>query len=263
MELNLAGKAVVVTGGANNIGRGIALAFAAEKARVLIADIDEERADRVASEAGGAEVAVQRTDVSSWESTQSMAARAVELFGRIDVLVNCAGGTIDRLFLEKPREEWEREVAINFWGFINCSRAVLDPMVEQRSGAVVSLSSDAGRMGEWRETVYSGTKAGIIAMSKSLAREMGSKGIRFNVVCPGFTPGKRDAGGDFGEGSMWSGKQGEQFPEELLEKIAKSYPLRRLGTPEDIAPAVLFLASEAASYITGQTLSVSGGYTMM
>jgi len=263
VELNLAGKAVVVTGGANNIGRGIALAFAAEKARVLIADIDEERADRVASEAGGAEVAVQRTDVSSWESTQSMAARAVELFGRIDVLVNCAGGTIDRLFLEKPREEWEREVAINFWGFINCSRAVLDPMVEQRSGAVVSLSSDAGRMGEWRETVYSGTKAGIIAMSKSLAREMGSKGIRFNVVCPGFTPGKRDAGGDFGEGSMWSGKQGEQFPEELLEKIAKSYPLRRLGTPEDIAPAVLFLASEAASYITGQTLSVSGGYTMM
>ncbi|TMC14393.1 MAG: 3-oxoacyl-ACP reductase FabG [Chloroflexi bacterium] len=263
MELNLAGKAVVVTGGANNIGRGIALAFAAEKARVLIADIDEERAERVASEAGGAEVAVQRTDVSSWESTQSMAARAVELFGRIDVLVNCAGGTIDRLFLEKPREEWEREVAINFWGFINCSRAVLDPMVEQRSGAVVSLSSDAGRMGEWRETVYSGTKAGIIAMSKSLAREMGSKGIRFNVVCPGFTPGKRDAGGDFGEGSMWSGKQGEQFPEELLEKIAKSYPLRRLGTPEDIAPAVLFLASEAASYITGQTLSVSGGYTMM
>ena len=263
MELNLAGKAVVVTGGANNIGRGIALAFAAEKARVLIADIDEERADRVASEAGGAEVAVQRTDVSSWESAQSMAARAVELFGRIDVLVNCAGGTIDRLFLEKPREEWEREVAIDFWGFINCSRAVLDPMVEQRSGAVVSLSSDAGRMGEWRETVYSGTKAGIIAMSKSLAREMGSKGIRFNVVCPGFTPGKRDAGGDFGEGSMWSGKQGEQFPEELLEKIAKSYPLRRLGTPEDIAPAVLFLASEAASYITGQTLSVSGGYTMM
>jgi 2-hydroxycyclohexanecarboxyl-CoA dehydrogenase len=262
VELSLAGKAVIVTGGANNIGREIALAFARERARVLIADIDEERARGVASEAGG-EVAAQRTDVSSWESTQAMAARAVELFGRIDVLVNCAGGTIDRLFLEKPREEWEREVAINFWGFVNCCRSVLDQMVEQRSGAVVSLSSDAGRMGEWRETVYSGTKAGIIAMSKSLAREVGSKGIRFNVVCPGFTPGKRDAGGDFGEGSMWSGKQGEQFPDELLEKIAKSYPLRRLGTPEDIAPAVLFLASDAASYITGQTLSVSGGYTML
>jgi 2-hydroxycyclohexanecarboxyl-CoA dehydrogenase len=262
MNLGLEGKAVIVTGGANNIGRGIALGFAAEGARVLIADIDEERARQVAGEAGE-ESAAQRTDVSSWESAQAMAARAIELFGRIDVLVNCAGGTIDRLFLEKPREEWEREVAINFWGFINCSRAVLDRMVEQRSGAVVSIGSDAGRMGEWRETVYSGTKAGIIAMSKSLAREMGSKGIRFNVVCPGFIPGRKDAGGDFGEGSMWSGKQGEQFGEDLLEKIAKSYPLRRLGRPDDVAPAVMFLASDAASYITGQTLSVSGGYTMM
>ena len=262
MDLGLAGKAVIVTGGANNIGRGIALGFAAEGARVLIADIDVTRALEVAAEAGG-ETAAQRTDVSSWESTQAMAARAVELFGRIDVLVNCAGGTIDRLFLEKPREEWEREVAINFWGFINCSRAVLDQMVEQRSGSVVSISSDAGRMGEWREAVYSGTKAGIIAMSKSLAREVGSKGIRFNVVCPGFIPGRKDAGGDFGEGSMWSGKQGEQFPDDLLEKIAKSYPLRRLGRPEDVAPAVMFLASDAASYITGQTLSVSGGYTMI
>jgi 2-hydroxycyclohexanecarboxyl-CoA dehydrogenase len=262
MDLGLAGKSVIVTGGANNIGRGIALGFAAEGAHVLIADIDESRARQVAGEAGGKATAL-RTDVSSWESTQAMAARAIELYGRIDVLVNCAGGTIDRLFLEKPREEWEREVAINFWGFINCSRAVLDQMVAQGSGAVVSISSDAGRMGEWRETVYSGTKAGIIAMSKSLAREVGSKGIRFNVVCPGFIPGRKDAGGDFGEGSMWSGKQGEQFSDELLEKIAKSYPLRRLGRPDDIAPAVLFLASDAASYITGQTLSVSGGYTMM
>lgn len=261
MDLGLSGKSVIVTGGANNIGRGIALAFAGEGARVLIADIDEARARKVAEEAGN-EAAAQRTDVSSWESTQAMAARALDLYGRIDVLVNCAGGTIDRLFLEKPREEWEREVAINFWGFINCTRAVLDSMVERRSGAVVSISSDAGRMGEWREAVYSGTKGGIIAMSKSLAREVGSKGIRFNVVCPGFIPGRKDAGGDFGEGSMWSGKQGEQFPDELLEKIAKSYPLRRLGTPEDIAPAVMFLASDAASYITGQTLSVSGGYTM-
>jgi len=261
MELGLAGKAVIVTGGANNIGRGIALGFAAEGARVLIADIDETSARQVAEEAGGG-AAAQRTDVSSWESTQAMAARAIDLYGRVDVLVNCAGGTIDRLFLEKPREEWEREVAINFWGFINCTRAVLEQMVEQRSGAVVSISSEAGRMGEWREAVYSGTKAGVIAMSKSLAREVGSKGIRFNVVCPGFIPGRRDAGGDFGEGSMWSGKQGEQFSDELLEKIAKSYPLRRLGRPDDIAPAVMFLASDAASYITGQTLSVSGGYTM-
>jgi len=165
--------------------------------------------------------------------------------------------------MEKPRDEWEREVAINFWGFVNCTRAVLDVMVARGKGAVVSISSDAGRMGEWRETVYSGTKAAIIAMSKSLAREVGPKGIRFNVVCPGFTPGRPDAAGDFGGGSMWAGQQGAQFPEELQQKIARQYPLRRLGTPEDIAPAVLYLASDAASYVTGQTLSVSGGYTMM
>ncbi len=261
MDLNLAGKVVIVTGAANNIGRGIALGFAAEGARLLIADIDEAGAKAVSLEAGGGST-WQRTDVSSWESAQAMAAKAIAAFGTIDVLVNCAGGTIDRLFMEKAREEWEREVAINLWGFINCTRAVLDHMVEQRAGAVVSISSDAGRMGEWRETVYSGAKAGVIAMSKSLARELGGRGIRFNVVCPGFIPGRREAGGDFGEGSMWAGKQGEQFPPEMLEKIAKGYPLRRLGTPEDIAPAVMFLASDAASYITGQTLSVSGGLTM-
>ncbi len=261
MELNLRGKGVIVTGGANNIGRGIALGFAAEGARVLIADIDESGGRAVAGEAG-ATASFHRTDVANWESTQEMAARAIAELGTIDILVNCAGGTIDRLFMEKPREEWEREVAINFWGFINCTRSVLDHMVLKRSGAVVSIGSDAGRMGEWRETVYSGTKAGIIAMSKSLARELGGKGIRLNVVCPGFIPGRREASGDFGDGSMWAGRQGEQFPPELLEKIAKGYPLRRLGTPDDITPAVLFLASEAASYITGQTLSVSGGYTM-
>jgi 2-hydroxycyclohexanecarboxyl-CoA dehydrogenase len=262
MDLNLTGRAVIVTGGANNIGRTIALAFAGEGARVLIADIDEARARAVAGEAAGSVFAF-RTDVSSWESAQAMAGEALERLGGIDVLVNCAGGTIDRLFLEKPREEWEREVAINFWGFINCTRAVLDHMAAKRSGCVVSIGSDAGRMGEWRETVYSGTKAGIIAMSKSLAREMGSAGIRFNVVCPGFVPGPPQAEGDFGQGSMWAGEQGSQFPPEMQAKIARGYPLRRLGTPEDVAPAVLFLASDAASYITGQTLSVSGGYTMM
>lgn len=264
MNLNLEGRGVIVTGAANNIGRGIALAFAAEGARVLIADIDEVAAKGVADEVtrSGGVASAWRTDVSDWPSSQAMAAGALEALGAIDVLVNCAGGTIDRLFMEKSREEWEREVAINFWGFINCTRAVLDHMVERRSGAVVSISSEAGRMGEWRETVYSGTKAGIIAMSKSLARELGGRGIRFNVVCPGFIPGRREAGGDFGEGSMWAGAQGDQFPPDLLDKIARGYPLKRLGTPDDIAPAVLFLASDAASYITGQTLSVSGGYTM-
>jgi 2-hydroxycyclohexanecarboxyl-CoA dehydrogenase len=259
MELGLRDRGVVVTGGASNIGRAIVHAFAAEGARVLIADIDQARAARTASETPGS-VEVTVADVTSWESTQAMAATALERLGAVDVLVNCAGWTIDRLFIEKPREEWEKEVAIDLWGFINCTRAVLDHMIERRQGRIVSIGSDAGRVGEWREAVYSGTKAGVIAMSKAIAKEVGRYGITLNVVCPGFVPGSRETSG---EDSMWSGDQGTLFTPEVLEKVARSYPLRRLGTPEDIAPAVLFLASDRASYITGQTLSVSGGYTML
>jgi len=181
-------------------------------------------------------------------------------YGRIDVLVNCAAWTVDRLFMEKPREEWEREIAIDFWGFINFTRAVLDPMVQQQSGRIVSIGSDAGRIGEWREAVYSGTKAGIIAMSKAIAKEVGRYGITLNVVCPGFTPGRPETSGSC---SIWRAEQGAQFPEEVLDKVARSYPLRRLAVPKDIVSPVLLLASDRASYITGQTLSVSGGYTML
>lgn len=133
-------------------------------------------------------------------------------------------------------------------------------MIERGSGRVVSIASDAGRIGEWREAVYSGTKAGVIAMTKSIAREVGRHGITLNTVCPGFVPGRPETSG---AGSIWAAQQGAQFPAEVLEKVARAYPLRRLGTPDDIAPAVVFLASDQASYITGQTLSVNGGYTMI
>jgi 2-hydroxycyclohexanecarboxyl-CoA dehydrogenase len=259
MELGLRDSAVVVTGGASNIGRAIVHGFAGEGARVMVADIDRARAEQTAAEAPG-QVEVMVTDVTSWESTTAMAAGALERLGAIDVLVNCAGWTVDRLFVEKPREEWEKEIAIDMWGFINCTRAVLDHMIERRRGRIVSISSDAGRVGEWREAVYSGAKAGVIAMSKAIAREVGRHGITLNVVCPGFVPGGRETSG---HGSMWAGDQGALFTPEVLEKVARSYPLRRLGTPEDIAPAVLFLASDQASYITGQTLSVNGGYSMV
>jgi 2-hydroxycyclohexanecarboxyl-CoA dehydrogenase len=259
MELGLRDSAVVVTGGASNIGRAIVHGFAGEGARVMVADIDRARAERTAAEAPG-QVEVMVTDVTSWESTRAMAAGALERLGAIDVLVNCAGWTVDRLFVEKPREEWEKEIAIDMWGFINCTRAVLDHMIERQRGRIVSISSDAGRVGEWREAVYSGAKAGVIAMSKAIAREVGRHGITLNVVCPGFVPGGRETSG---QGSMWTGDQGALFTPEVLEKVARSYPLRRLGTPEDIAPAVLFLASGGASYITGQTLSVNGGYSMV
>lgn len=260
MDLNLEGRSVIVSGGASNIGRAIVLGFAAEGARVVIADIDEEQARRVSSEAPDGAVTVSRTDVTNPEETEATVRRTIENHGSVDVLVNCAGWTVDRLFLDKPREEWEREIAIDMWGFINLTRPVLAHMVERGRGRVVSIASDAGRIGEWREAVYSGTKAGIIAMSKALAREVGKHGITLNVVCPGFTPGEPETSGT---GSIWSGEQAAQFDAEVLGRVARSYPLRRLGRPDDIVAPVLLLASDRASYITGQTLSVSGGYTMM
>jgi 2-hydroxycyclohexanecarboxyl-CoA dehydrogenase len=182
-------------------------------------------------------------------------------FGRLDVLVNNVGWTLDKLFIEKPREEWEREVNINFWGVLNCTRAVLDHMIERKYGKIISIGSDAGRMGEYREAVYAACKGGIIAMSKSLARELGRYGINVNVVCPGVTvPQSPEFAGEM---SMWKGPMAQVFTPEAQEKAAKAYPLRRLGKPEDVAGAVVFLASDAASFITGQTISVSGGYTMM
>jgi 2-hydroxycyclohexanecarboxyl-CoA dehydrogenase len=180
----------------------------------------------------------------------------------VDVLVNNVGWTHDRLFVEKTREEWEKEVQINLWGMINCTRAVLDGMIARQAGAVVSLGSDAGRMGEFREAVYGACKAGVIALSKSLAREVGRHGIRLNVVCPGMTMPSSDE--DIGGLSMWASETNRAWgAPEMRARIAKVYPLRRLGRPEDVAGAVVFLASDAASFITGQTLSVSGGYTMM
>jgi 2-hydroxycyclohexanecarboxyl-CoA dehydrogenase len=260
VDLGLSGANVVVSGGASNIGRAISLGFVQEGANVVVADIDEAQSKRVADEAPSGKVIPRFTDVTDQESVEATVAFAISSLGSIDVLVNCAGWTIDRLFLEKPRAEFEKEIAVDVWGFINFTRPVLEHMVERERGRVVSISSDAGRIGEWREAVYSGTKASVIAMTKSIAREVGKHGITLNVVCPGFTPGDEETSG---ANSIWRGEQGEQFTPEILEKIARSYPLRRLGRPEDLVGAVLLLCSDKAAYITGQTLSVSGGYTMI
>lgn len=264
MDLNLAGKSVIVTGGGSNIGRAIVLAFAREGAQVAIAEIDEAQGRKVAAEAErlGARVTVVRTDVTNREQVQSMVQGVEREFGRVDVLVNNVGWTLDRFFMDKPIEELEREVQLNLWGMIHCTRAVLDGMIARKSGAVVSIGSDAGRIGEFREGVYAACKAGVIALTKSLAREVGRHGIRLNVVCPGLTiPASEE---DVGERSMWVAEEMKFLAAaEVRERIAKSYPLRRVGRAEDVAPAVVFLASDAAAFVTGQTLSVSGGYTMI
>jgi 2-hydroxycyclohexanecarboxyl-CoA dehydrogenase len=259
VDLGLEGRVVLVTGGASNIGRGIVVGFARERARVTICDIDLEQAERVQSEAPDL-IRSEQMDVTDAAAVEAVVKRVLDREGRIDVLVNGAGWTVDRLFMEQSRADWEKIIAIELWGFLNCTRAVLDSMVERRYGRVVTIGSDAGRIGEWREVVHSGAKAAVSAMSKALSRELGKHGITFNVVSPGFTPGRPETSGAL---SQWAGDQGAQFTPEVLERVAKSYPVRRLGTPDDVVPVVLLLASEQASYVTGQTWSVSGGYTMV
>jgi len=264
MDLQLSGKSVIVTGSGSNIGRAIALAFAREGAKVAVIDIDAHQCDKTAHQAremGACDVLPLTTDVTNWDSVQQMAAATEKAFGSIDILVNNVGWTFDRLFMEKPREEWEKEIQLNLWSTINCTRAVLGTMVETGKGSVVNIGSDAGRMGEFREAVYGAAKAGVIAMAKSLAREYGRAGVRFNTVCPGTT--MPDSDEEIGEHSIWATGMKDWNTPDMRERIAKAYPLRRIGRPEDIADAVLFIASDRSGFITGQTLSVSGGYTMM
>ena len=264
MELGLKGKNIIITGGGSNIGRAIVHAFAAEGANIIIAELAPEQGQKVAEEIRSinpeAQVKVIATDVTDNDQVESMVEQSINTFGQIDCLVNNVGWTIDRLFLDKPREEYEKEVDVNLWSPINCIHAILPHMIERQFGSIVSLSSDAGRMGEYREAVYSACKGGVIALSKAIARETGRYGLRLNVVCPGLIvpPGEESISGE----SMWNHMR-DIFTPDVLERVERNYILRRMGTAPEIANAVVFLSSEAASFITGQTLSVSGGYTMM
>ena len=264
MELGLAGKNIIVTGGGSNIGRAIVHAFAAEGSNIVIAELAPAQGEQVAAEvaamATGSKVKVVATDVTDPESVAAMVEQAASAFGPVNVLINNVGWTVDRLFLEKPRSEWEKEVQVNLWGAINCIHAVAPGMIENQGGAIVSISSDAGRIGEYREAVYSACKAGVIALSKSIARETGRYGLRVNVVCPGVVVPPTDE--SISDESMWT-EMRDIFTDEVRERARRNYALRRLGTASEVANAVVFLASDAASFVTGQTLSVSGGYTMI
>ena len=263
MDLNLAGKSVIITGGGSNIGRAICHNFAKEKANITIADLDADQGSKVAEECKkmGANAIFVKTDVSNNDQVVAMVEKATKEYGQVDALVNNVGWARDQLFMEETREKWEKMIGINFWGVLNNVRAVLDQMVERKKGAIVNVGSDAGRMGEYREAVYGGCKGGVIAFSKAIAREVGRFGIRINVVCPGLTiPDDENA---VGKNSLWSGEMMNMFTPEAQAKAAKAYPLRKIGKADEVAKAVVFMASDCASHITGQTLSVSGGYTMM
>jgi 2-hydroxycyclohexanecarboxyl-CoA dehydrogenase len=262
--LGLEGKTAIVTGGGSNIGRAIVMAFAGQGANVAIAELDEAQGTKVAGEASAlrkGRVENIKTDVTDWEAVQAMVKRTLDSFGRVDILVNVVGWVKDDLFVKKPREDWEKEIARNLWSDINCTRAVLDHMMERKYGRIISIGSDAARVGQLREAVYSGCKGALISMTKSLARELGRYGVTVNVVCPGVVvPSSKDV---TTSESMWTDEMLKIFgTAEAQEKIAKGIPLGRVGTADDIANTVVFLASDRAGFITGQTISVDGGYTM-
>lgn len=263
MDLELKGKSVIVTGGGSNIGRAIVLAFAAEGAHITIGDIDTAQAEKTAGFAtklGAASVQVLKTDVTSLEQVQAMFKAATDRHGRVDVLVNNVGWDNLMFFTQTTPEFWRKVIDINYVGVLNCTKSALDIMIKQNGGAIVSISSDASRQGEPREAVYGGVKAAINSFMKTIARENGRYGIRCNVVCPGVTiPETAD---EVGGNSMWTNAD-SMFTPEQLEKVAKSLPLRKVGRPQDIANAVAFLASARAGHVTGQVLSVSGGYSMI
>jgi len=266
MDLELGGKTAIVTGGASTIGKAIAEGLAEEGANVVVADIDKEQATRVVeqlNDMGDGEAIFIEADVTNAQQIEQMAAQTLERFGQIDILINNAGWTANDLFLNKPVSDFEKEIAINLWGPINCIRAVAPSMIERNYGKIINIGSDAGQVGEYNEAVYSACKGGVNMMSKALAREFGKYNININVVSPGLTlPESED---DAGADSLWhkGSHQSKIFQnDEILAKVVKRYPLRRHGVPSDIAPLVLLLASDKSSYATGQVISVSGGYSM-
>ena len=245
----LEGKVALVTGAGRGIGKAIAERLAAEGAKVAVADIDPATAAATAAEIGRGAIAVTM-DVTDGASVRDAVAETAKQLGPIDVLVNNAGWDKIEPFVKSQEETWDRVIAINLKGPIRCARAVLDSMIERRSGKIVSIGSDAGRVGSSGEAVYSAAKAGVIGFGRTLAREVARYGINVNVVCPGPTNTpllQETVGGN----------------EKLMASLKQAIPLGRTGEPDDLASAVAFLASDDAGFITGQTLSVSGGLSMI
>jgi len=248
--MELSGQTVLITGGASGIGRATVLEFARQGARILLADIDEPRSAEVAAEAnkaGGGKVETLKLDLADMDSCAACAAEATKRVGRLDVLVNAAGWDKVMPFVDNTPEFIERVLKINLQGPLRLTQGLLKPMIEANKGKIVSVSSDAGRVGSLGETTYAAAKGGIIAFSKSLAREMARFKITVNVVCPGPTDTPLFA----------------QQNERIREALAKAVPFRRIGQPQEIADALLFFASKRSDYVTGQVLSVSGGLTMV
>ena len=250
--MRLPDKVAIVTGGASGLGRGIALALAREGARVAVVDLNEAGArDTVAAIANdGGQAAAWRADISDKARIDQVVAEIISRWGTVDILVNNAG--LDRVgpFVSSSEAEWDLILRVNLKGPIVCTRAVLDEMTRKGYGKIVNIASDAGRVGSTGEAVYSAAKGGIIAFTKTIARETARHRLNVNCVCPG--PSDTPLFQEVAAGNP-----------KLAESLKRVIPFGRLGTAEDLAPAVVFLASDESGFVTGQTLSVSGGLTML
>jgi 2-hydroxycyclohexanecarboxyl-CoA dehydrogenase len=248
-------RVAFVTGAASGIGRAIAVSLAAAGHRVVVADLNRQGAEAVADEiraAGGEAVAVG-VDITSGDSVTAAIAEAERALGPVEVLVNCAGWDDFMNFVDTDEAFWQKVVQLNYVGMLRVTHAVVPGMIERGWGRVVNIGSDAGRVGSSLEAVYSGAKGATIAFTKTLAREVATSGITANTVCPGptDTPALRKFADSSGADA-----------DKVIGGMTRAVPMKRLGAPDDVAAAVRFFASEDTSFITGQTLSVSGGLTM-
>jgi 3-oxoacyl-[acyl-carrier protein] reductase len=244
----LAGQVAYVTGGAAGIGLAIARALGARGARVVLFDRDAALAESAAKElaAGGIEAHARALDVADGAAVEQGFEAALATLGRVDVLVNNAGITRDGLLIRMTDEQWTQVLDVNLKGAFLCCRAVAKPMMKARSGRIVNISSVVGLMGNGGQANYSASKAGLLGMTRSLARELASRGITVNAVCPGFIETRMTA----------------NLPETARAELMAKIPLGRLGQPQDVAEVVAFLASPRAAYVTGQTWAVDGGMVM-
>ncbi|MFA7230271.1 MAG: 3-oxoacyl-[acyl-carrier-protein] reductase [Victivallaceae bacterium] len=247
-ERNLDGKVALVTGGARGIGKAICQRLADEGASLAIVDIMLEVAQQTADEfkAQGVKAVAYAANVAKPEDADATIKKVVEDFGKLDILVNNAGITRDTLIMRMSEQDWDLVIAVNLKGTFNFTKAAIRPMMKARSGKIVNIASVVGRMGNAGQANYSASKAGVIGLTKTSAKEVASRGIQVNAVAPGYIM------------TDMTGK----LSEEATEAFMKVIPMRRAGTPKDVADVVFFLCSENSNYVTGQVINVDGGMLM-
>ena len=245
--MKIAHEVALVTGAARGIGKAVAAALAEAGASVVLTDLLPEVHETTAAlQEKGYKVSAVTGNVASLADAQQMVDKAVEEYGRLDILVNNAGITRDNLLLRMSEEDWDQVIAVNLKGTFNMTKAAVKTMLKQRSGKIINIASVIGQIGNTGQANYAASKAGVIAFTKTMARELAGRGIRVNAVAPGFIQSQMT----------------EKLPEDLKNTILRQIPLGKFGQPEDVAKVVLFLASGASGYITGQVLRVDGGMVM-